>query len=54
VSSRRARTALVRNGMTNKQIAAKIYVSAKAVEYHLRNVYGRLGISSRRERRSRG
>jgi ATP/maltotriose-dependent transcriptional regulator MalT len=41
--------ALVRKGMTNREIAAEMYVSEKAVEYHLRNVYGKLGISSRRE-----
>ena len=46
--------ALVRKGMTNKEIAAEMYVSEKAVEYHLRNVYGKRGISSRRELRSRG
>jgi DNA-binding CsgD family transcriptional regulator len=41
--------ALVRKGMTNREIAGEIYVSEKAVEYHLRNVYAKLGISSRRE-----
>ncbi len=46
--------ALVRKGMTNKEVAAEIYVSEKAVEYHLRNVYGKLGITSRRELRLRG
>jgi DNA-binding CsgD family transcriptional regulator len=46
--------ALVRKGMTNKEIAEQMYVSEKAVEYHLRNVYGKLGISSRRELRSLG
>lgn len=28
-----------------------MYVSEKAVDYHLRNVYGELAISSRRELR---
>ena len=46
--------ALVRKGMTNKEIAQQMYVSEKAVEYHLRNVYGKLGISSRRELRLQG
>ena len=40
--------------MTNKEIAQQMYVSEKAVEYHLRNVYGKLGISSRRELRLQG
>lgn len=31
-----------------------MYVSEKAVAYHLRNVYGKLGISSRRELGLRG
>ena len=42
---------LVKKGMTNREVAAQIYVSEKAVEYHLRNVFRKLGISSRRELR---
>ena len=37
--------------MTNREVAADLYVSEKAVEYHLRNIFGKLGISSRRELR---
>jgi DNA-binding CsgD family transcriptional regulator len=41
-------------GMTYKEIAAQMYVTEKAVEYHLLNVYGKLGISSRGELRAQG
>lgn len=43
--------ALVARGMTNKEVGAALYVSVKAVEYHLSNIYGKLGLSSRRELR---
>jgi ATP/maltotriose-dependent transcriptional regulator MalT len=44
---------LVAQGMSNPEVAAQLYVSRKAVEYHLRNIYGKLGITSRRELRNR-
>ena len=44
--------ALVSKGMTNREVAAQLYVSSKAVEYHLRNIFGKLGISSRTELRA--
>lgn len=45
--------ALVVSGMSNREAAAELYVSGKAVEYHLGNVYAKLGIRSRRELRDR-
>ena len=43
---------LVAKGLTNPEVAEQLYVSRKAVEYHLRKTYGKLGITSRRELRS--
>jgi DNA-binding CsgD family transcriptional regulator len=36
-------------GRTNREIAGELVVSVKTVEYHLRNVFQKLGISRRRE-----
>jgi DNA-binding CsgD family transcriptional regulator len=41
--------ALAAGGRTNRQIAQSLFVTAKAVEYHLANAYRKLGISSRHE-----
>ena len=42
---------LVAKGLTNPEVAEELYVSRKAVEYHLSNIFGKLGITSRRELR---
>jgi DNA-binding NarL/FixJ family response regulator len=34
-------------GYTNKAIAAKIYISEKTVEFHLDNIYTKLGVRTR-------
>jgi len=39
---------LVATGLTNKEVASELYVSVKTVEYHLRNSYMKLDITSRR------
>jgi DNA-binding CsgD family transcriptional regulator/tetratricopeptide (TPR) repeat protein len=42
---------LAARGLTNREIADRLYISEKAVEYHLSHVFGKLGIRSRRELR---
>ncbi|MGV0779565.1 AAA family ATPase [Mycolicibacterium sp. XJ775] len=41
--------ALAAAGMTNPKIGAELFLSPHTVEWHLRKVYAKLGISSRRE-----
>ncbi len=40
---------LLAEGRTTKEAAAALFLSPKTVEYHLRHVYGKLGIRSRTE-----
>lgn len=43
---------LVATGATSKEVAAQLFLSPRTIDAHLRNIFGKLGIASRRELRT--
>jgi DNA-binding CsgD family transcriptional regulator len=38
---------LVRGGLSNPEVGARLFLSPRTVEWHLRKIFGKLSISSR-------
>jgi LuxR family maltose regulon positive regulatory protein len=44
---------LIAEGLTNQQIASKLYLSLNTIKAHTRSIYGRLDVNSRTQAAAR-
>jgi DNA-binding NarL/FixJ family response regulator len=50
----RLKDILIAKGLTNQEIASRLYLSLNTVKIHTRNIYGKLGVNNRTGAVARG